>query len=183
MDPSATPQQQALAVLKSINKSVQSAIQLDDVPPELCLGEDINLDRWSIILTDDNLRVMSKQPKELFVIDPSKPDVPSMFNRFYDLKSMPLGIISLSLKDAKEITDFGLSLVLRNSPNLKHLNLTGCSKIGDVSMRELGMNCRSLLSLNLTSCHSIIGEGLVAVGDCCRQLRKLSIARCKNLEK
>ena len=183
MDNNATPQQKALFVLKSISKSIQSAVQLDSVPDELCIGESINLDRWTMILNDDNLKTMSKQPSKCYVIDPSKPAVSGMFEKFYELKNLNYGLLHLSMKGAKDITDYGLSLVIRSSPHLKHLDITGCTKITDVSMRELGMNCKNLLSLIISSCHSIHGEGIIAVGDSCRQLRKLNISRCKNLER
>jgi hypothetical protein len=183
MDPSLTPQEQALSVLRAINKSVTSAIQYDLVPLELCIGEHINLDRWSMVLTDSNLIAMSKQPEEAYIVDASKPTVQDMFWKFHEPKLLSNGIISLSLKEAKDINDHSLSLVIRQSPNLKNLDLTGCVNISDVCMRELGMNCKSLLSLVISSCHSVIGEGLIAVGDCCKQLRKLSVSRCKNLEK
>ena len=106
-----------------------------------------------------------------------------MFHKFYDQKILHDGLVTLSMKDSKSITDYGLSLVLRKSPNLKHLDLTGCVNIGDVCMRELGMHCHQLQTLILTSCHAINGEGLIAVGDMCRNLRKLSLSRCKNVEK
>ena len=72
MDASLTPQQQAMVLLKRINKSKNTAVQYDEVPDELCYGEEINLDRWSLVLSDNNLKVMSQQPKELFQVDPAQ---------------------------------------------------------------------------------------------------------------
>jgi len=49
---SESPQSLALKVLKAISKSVESALQLDEVPMELCIGEHLNLNRWTMILND-----------------------------------------------------------------------------------------------------------------------------------
>ena len=92
---------------------------------ELCWGEEINLDHWTEVLNDNNLIQMSKMPKEACLPDPSKKSVPEMFHRFWDLSFMKHGLISLSMKDAKGITDYGLSVLIRKSPGLKHLDLTG----------------------------------------------------------
>lgn len=182
MDPNLTPQEQALSVLRAINKSVTSAVQFDQIPTELCYGEEINLDRWTMVVTDANLLTMSKQPEETYLVDASKPTVQDMFWKFHEPKLLRNGILSLSLKEAKDINDYALSLVIRQSPNLKHLDITGCVNISDVCMRELGMNCKNLLALNISSCNAIVGEGLISVGDCCKQLRKLSVTRCKSLQ-
>ena len=142
MDPnnSMTPQQLAASLLKTVKKSVSTAVQFDEVPQELCWGEEINLDLWSMVLNDSNLVEMSKMPKEAFLPDASKKKVPMMFDRFFleEPSFMPHGLVSLSMKDAKGITDYGLSMLLRRSPKLRHLDLTGCVAIGDVCMRELG---------------------------------------------
>ena len=142
MDPNnMTPQQLAASLLKTVKKSVDTAVQFDEVPEELCWGETINLNHWSLVISDNNLIGMSKMPKEAFLPDPSMKKVPDMFDRFFleEPSFMPHGLLSLSMKDAKGITDYGLSLLLRRSPKLRHLDITGCVTIGDVCMRELGM--------------------------------------------
>ena len=147
MDPNntMTPQELAASLLKSVNKSVNTAVQFDEVPEELCWGEEIRLDQWSMVTTDNNLVEMSKMPRDAFLPDASKKKVPDMFDRFFleEPSFMPHGLVSLSMKNAKGITDYGLSILLRRSPKLRHLDLTGCIAIGDVCMRELGI-CRIL---------------------------------------
>lgn len=178
-----SPMALAMKVLKAINKSVESNVQLDEVPAELCIGENLNLDRWTLILNDHNLQVMSRQPKHFHFIDASAKFVSGMFRNFWNPMHNPAGLVSISMREAKEITDYGLTLIARASPNLQHLDITGCIQIGDISIREVGMCCTELLSLIISSCHEIVGEGLVAVGETCRQLRKFSFARCRKLER
>jgi hypothetical protein len=173
----------SLRVLKAISKSVQSAVQLDEVPQELCYGEDVNLDQWTMALTDNNLSMISSQPKEAYLIDTSKPSLPLMFENFWSSTKLLSGLLKLSIREAKEVTDTGMALIAKNNPNLRELDISGCSLLGDVTLREIAVNCRNLLSLNIASCHAINGEGLIAVAECCRQLRKISIARCKNIER
>ena len=136
-----TPQQLAASLLKSVEKSADTAVQFDEVPEELCWGEEINLDRWSMIVNDNNLVEMSKMPKEAWLPEPSKKKVPEMFDNFFleEPSFMPHGLVSLSLKDSKGISDYGLTVIIRSSPKLRHLDITGCVAIGDVCMRELGM--------------------------------------------
>ena len=78
-----------------------------------------------MVLNDNNLVEMSKMPEEAYVPDSSCKGVPEMFDRFWDLSLMKHGLVSLSMKDAKGITDYGLSVLIRKSPSLKHLDITG----------------------------------------------------------
>ena len=51
-----TPQALAARVLRSIIKSSQSAVHLDEIPHDLLFGEKVDLSRWSLILTDNSIR-------------------------------------------------------------------------------------------------------------------------------
>ena len=94
-----------------------------------------------------------------------------------------MGLLTLSIKDSKDITDYGLTLAVRGNPSLQYLDISGCPQIGDVSIRELGLSCTNLQTLLISSCHNINGEGLLAVADCCRKLRTISLQRCRKLER
>jgi hypothetical protein len=60
--------------LKLIAKQ-DSKVQLDEVPVEFCKGERIDLSRWSIILTDDNLKSIGEQGASVqYALNGSKDD-------------------------------------------------------------------------------------------------------------
>ena len=156
-NPSETPLQLALKVLKAINKSVKSAVQIETIPPELCIGETVNLAKWSMITTDENLFVMAKQPDVHYFVDASKPFVRQMFHRFWEPTELPYKLRSLNLTKSVNVSDYALTCVLRGNPGLTDLNISGCSGITDVSLRELGLNNVNLQALNISSCDGIAG--------------------------
>ena len=177
-----SPQALAIKVLKAINKSVRSAVQMNQVPEELCKGEVVDLSRWSMVCNDENLHMISDQPDSCYFVDASQKGVVNMFDQFWEKSAIPRGLVSLTLKGAKMIGDYALSNVIRNNPNLTDLDITSCSRITDICLRELGIHSKKLQHLNISSCNGIEGKGLVAVAECCRQLRSLKVVKCKKLE-
>jgi hypothetical protein len=121
-----SPLQLALKVLKAINKSVKSAVQIETIPDELCIGETVNLTKWSMITTDANLLTIAKQPNVHFFVDPSKPFVRQMFHRFWEPTPMPYKLRSLNITKSVDVSDFALTNVLRGNPGLTDLNISGC---------------------------------------------------------
>ena len=53
-----SPQALAIKVLQAINKSVKSVVQMTRAPPELCIGSEVNLSRWSMVVTDENISLI-----------------------------------------------------------------------------------------------------------------------------
>lgn len=174
----------AMRALKAISKSSVSALQLDEVPSEFLFGEHIDLHKWTMILKDRNLKELSEQRTsgKVYFLDASANRTLDMFRSFYVPLKVRDGILSLNISNAKEITDFGLAMVARNSPCLRDLNIAGCSNITDVGLREVGMNCSKLQSLNISACPEIDGSGLVALAESCRLLSKLNISKCPRIE-
>ena len=183
--PEETPQALALKVLRAISKSTNSALQLDDVPEEFLVGETVDLQRWTLVMTDKNMKQLSEPPATYSFVDCAKPQVPEFFHDFFSKppKSSSHGITSLNISGAKQVTELGLALFARKNTNLQYLNLSNCIEIGDAGMRDVGMNCPSLMSLNISGCHAITGQGLVSIAECCRFLTTLDVSKCKNLEK
>ena len=173
----------ALRALKALSKSAVSSLQIDEVPTELLFGESIDLHRWTMVLTDKNLQELSEQRSsgKKYYLDASSGRLLDMFRGFYSPMYVKEGLLSLNIACAKGITDFGLTLVARSSPQLQQLNISGCSTITDVALREVGMCCNKLQSLNISSCSEIDGTGLTAVAESCRQLLKLDISKCHKI--
>lgn len=174
----------AVRALRAISKSSVSALMLEEVPKELLFGDEIDFSQWSLVLTDKNLKYLSEQSltEKRFLLDSSKPDLKDFFHSFYNPLIFNNGIISLNIQSAKDVTDYGITLVARKSPNLKSLNITGCSNITDVGLREVGLNCCNIQDLILSSCQSIDGSGLVSFAECCRYLLKLDVSKCRKME-
>ena len=174
----------ATRALRAISKSTVSALQLDSVPGELLYGTHVDLHRWSMILSDENLKLLSDQREEdrNYCLDCSSSNIFGMFRTFYQPHPVTSGLITLNLTAAKDISDYGIGLVARSSPNLKSLIISGCILITDVGVREVGMNCNSIQELNISSCPNIDGSGLTAIAELCRQLLKLDVSKCRSLQ-
>jgi hypothetical protein len=181
--PSTDPKVIALQVLRAINKSKSTSIQLDDVPYEFLTGEVIDLHKWTMVLTDGNLKTISNMNNEQHWIDCTKDTVPTMFWNFFNKVNFKQGLTNLNISNAKDICDHGLSQIAKRHANLKILNISGCPKITDSSIREIGMNCTGIQEINMSSCIGIDGTGLVAVAECCPYLLKLNISKCRNLQR
>lgn len=137
-----------------------------------------------MILKDSNLKELSEQRTsgKQYFLDASANRTLDMFKGFYVPLKVREGVITLNISNAKDITDFGLTMIARNSPALRELNISGCSNITDVGLREVGMNCNKLQCLNISSCPEIDGSGLVALAESCRLLLKLDISKCRKIE-
>ena len=59
-------QEKALEVLRAISKSSNTALQLDDCPEEFLRGEHIMLGRWTMVVSDKNMKELSEMPTEVF---------------------------------------------------------------------------------------------------------------------
>lgn len=173
----------ALRALKALSKSTSAALRMDDVPYELLIGERVDLHRWTLLMSDKNLQTLSKSPNEYCHLDGSQGEVPRMFDTYWKRQIATEGLQYLNISGAKEVTDYGITLVARKSPNLKELNITDCIKISDAGLREVGMLCPKINALIMSGCHGIEGGGLIAFAECCRFLIKLNVSRCKSLQK
>ena len=178
-----SPQELAIKVLKAINKSVKSAVQMTRVPRELCIGSSVDLSKWSLVMTDDNLYMMCDQPDVHYKVDSLKPFVAQMFHKFWQPSFLEDKLQSLNISKSQDISDHALTCVLRANIGLTSLNISGCHSITDVSLRELGMNNLKLQSLNISNCDGIEGQGLIAVAECCHHLRQFNCSNNKTLQK
>jgi hypothetical protein len=174
----------ALRTLKALSKTSTAALQLDEIPSELLFGESVDLHRWTMILTDQNLKELSEQSMsgKLYYLDASVARVRDMFSSFYRPMRLKNGLLHLNIANAKEITNFGVAMIVRNNPNLLLLNVSGCSNVTDIALREIGMCCPRIESLSISSCQEIDGSGLGAIAESCRALLKLDISKCRKIE-
>jgi hypothetical protein len=174
-----SPQDIALRALRSITKSSRSAIQLENVPNDLLFGENVDLQRWTMILKDTDLKELSEQQSsgKRYYLDGSAQTISNVFAYFAIPQLFPNGLIKLNISAAKEVTDFGIAMIARKSPFLSSLVISGCIKITDVGLREIAMHCPKLQCLNISSCPGIEGVGIAAIAECCPYLSKLNISK------
>lgn len=170
---------------KAIRRSQLGTIQFDDTPTELCTGEDVNLSRWTMTLKDKNLVELAKQMKpgsQYYHIDASKPNCKEMFHEFFQQR-LSTGIQKLNISGAKDITNYGISVIARSSPHLREIVISGCTSIEDSGLRELGMHCLSLRVLLMSGCHGIEGGGFSSIAERCLHLSTIDISHCKKLQR
>jgi hypothetical protein len=174
----------ALRTLKALSKTSVSAVQLDEVPKELLFGERVDLHRWTMILTDNNLKELSEQQSsgKLYYLDGSAAKVMNMFDSFYRPMKLKSGLLELNIANAKDITNYGIAMIVRNNPGMLALNVSGCSNVTDIALREIGICCPRIECLNVSSCQEIDGSGLGAIAESCHSLLKLDISRCRKVE-
>ncbi len=62
----------------------------------------------------------------------------------------------LVLDNCPLITDHSITIIAqRCSSSLRHLSLSGCSKLTDVSLREIPLNCKLLTQYRLRRCAQV----------------------------
>lgn len=179
-----TPQALAMRALRAISKSAASSLLLDAVPQELLFGERVDLHRWTLIVNDETLDELSKQQSSArrYYLNSCADNLHGIFATFWTATSCPRGLLLLNISGAKDITDYGLTLIARASAELTTLSIAGCTQITDVGLREIALGCRKLQDLDVSSCHGIEGHGLSAVAECCPNLMKVNMSRCRGLQ-
>ncbi|KAK2179392.1 hypothetical protein NP493_493g01021 [Ridgeia piscesae] len=78
---------------------------------------------------------------------------------------------------------YSLISIIRQCPQLEHLNLGSCTSVNnfdDVAL-ELGKNCKRLVSLDLWRAKTISDVGLSAIADNCHLLQELDVGWCSEL--
>jgi hypothetical protein len=173
------------AVMKAIKSSQLGTIRFEKVPYELCIGETVDLSRWSMVLTDQNMEYMAKFPEhtpEYNYLDTTKGTLKEIFLPFWH-RQQSVGIVNLNISGAKDVTDFGLGCIARHCPLLKELKMNGCVTVGDSGLREIGICCRSLRTLHMASCHNIEGGGLISISEYCSILADIDLSHCRKLQR
>lgn len=173
----------ARSALKFLSED-KSKRKLLEPPDEILHGEHLNYDRWTLLLTDQNLKKVALQSKKekFYLLDTSKSNIQDLFNQFWTPKISSNGIVSISLVGSKLVTDYGIVVIARNSPNLKSLNISKCINITDASIREIGLHCSDLEYINMSNCYKINGNCLVAIGQLCKKLKYFNISSCNDIE-
>jgi hypothetical protein len=87
----------------------------------------------------------------------------------------------LNLRGCTDVGDEGVTAVGAGCPQLQHLDLAGCVGVGDEGVKAVGAGCRQLQHLYLAYCTDVGDEGVKAVGAGCPQLQNLDLRGCKSV--
>ena len=179
----------ALDAIKAIKVSMTASLEeLDHPIPDEILknsGPHLNLKRWSLLLRDKDLKefgVSSRIGQYYQPIDASQDSVKGMFSEFMRLLPINQDLMSVNISGAVSVTDFGLTSLVRRHTAIQRLDVTGCTGITDVGIREIGLNCKYLEQLNLSST-LIMGNALIAIAEGCPLLSDINLSKCQHIQK
>lgn len=127
-------------------KSVMSAIKkyeaevglaFEEIPPDVCEGRVLELAAWSLIATNNTLRMIAEKTEAR--VQKKKAQV--LANLDFD----PL------VQSAVETANRVALETARNAVGLERLNLHGAVDIGDIGLKELGEHCPMIRHLDIGS--------------------------------
>ncbi|KAJ2689741.1 hypothetical protein H4R19_006474, partial [Coemansia spiralis] len=84
----------------------------------------------------------------------------------------------VSLAWTSNLTDFGVSELVRRCRAIECLDLTYCTQIEDTSMFAIAHNLRNLTTLSVAYCAGVTDMGVREVVARCPRLRVLNVAKC-----
>eukprot|EP00899_Mesostigma_viride_P025577 jgi/Mesvir1/6203/Mv00885-RA.2 len=86
----------------------------------------------------------------------------------------------LNLERCRLVTDAGIAALAAGCPGLACLNLERCVEVTDLGVRTLAAHVgASLRHLRLSGCSRVTDAGLTAVGEACRGLEYLDVHECR----
>jgi F-box and leucine-rich repeat protein GRR1 len=79
----------------------------------------------------------------------------------------------LTLTSCGNLTDSGITGLVRGNKNLLALDITGLHSITDLTIKTLADNCPRLQGLNITNCRKVTDASLVSLAENCRYLKRV----------
>ena len=178
----------AMDAVKAIRLSMAASLESINhpIPREILVnsGPHLNLKRWSLLLRDEDMRVLSGSALvgAYHLIDAAQDSVADMFSEFRLTRYSDGKLLSVNISGAAHVTDSGLTSLVRSHPTIRHLDISGCKGVTDFGVREVGLSCKYLEYLNLSAI-AVVGSGLVAIAEGCSLMTHLNVSRCRSLLK
>ncbi|KAF8470535.1 hypothetical protein BDZ91DRAFT_693482 [Kalaharituber pfeilii] len=85
----------------------------------------------------------------------------------------------LTLTNCKDLTDSGLSNLIRNNPGLLALDLSSLCQLTDHTLESIANSCPRLQGLNIAGCHRVTNASLIQLSQNCKQLKRLKLNDCE----
>ncbi|KAJ9586610.1 hypothetical protein L9F63_019803 [Diploptera punctata] len=89
-------------------------------------------------------------------------------------------IVELDLSHNFSIQDSDFNIVLKNFPNIKHLNLSSSHMLSDEGLYNIS-HCGYLEHLNISMCNKMTDKSTYYVSKGCAKLKHLNISSCNNM--
>ncbi|KAI1110573.1 hypothetical protein F5Y14DRAFT_454891 [Nemania sp. NC0429] len=106
----------------------------------------------------------------------------ALANRVNDGSVIPLAACTrverLTLTNCFDLTDVGLTPLVRGSQHLLALDISGDSNITEASIIAIAENCRKLQGLNVSGCRGVSNESLAQLAESCRFIKRLKLNDC-----
>ncbi|XP_054708396.1 F-box/LRR-repeat protein 7-like [Uloborus diversus] len=87
----------------------------------------------------------------------------------------------LDLTDCHALEDYGLKIIVRNSPQISHLYLRRCVQITDCGVKAIASYCMMLKELSISDCILVTDFGMYELAKLGSNLRYLSVAKCDQI--
>ncbi|EAY77710.1 hypothetical protein OsI_32751 [Oryza sativa Indica Group] len=87
----------------------------------------------------------------------------------------------LDICGCNQITDYGLTTIIRECHDVVHLNISDTKKIGDTTLAKVGEGFRKLKHLMMLRCDAISDVGLADIARGCLQLEACGVFRCSQV--
>jgi len=179
-------------------ESESVGLAYDDLPPELCEGTDLKLSKWSLVVTDNSLkmiadltklrvqRAINKKLERSFRPNDSQMSGLTLEEEMEQLKEMELNsVVSKPRNQSKRKTRLEMSLDSitgsKDGPsaeeqNIEEENYAKQEEAKKKVMWEEEMKKSGLLSLDISGSERITDRGIKAIADICITLKELSIS-------
>ncbi|KAH7098778.1 RNI-like protein [Auriculariales sp. MPI-PUGE-AT-0066] len=93
------------------------------------------------------------------------------------LRSTP-ELVALDLSGIQEATDMSLLAVAATSPKLQGLNISHCKKMSDAGVTAIAQSCRFLRRIKLMALDNVTDVSLSALASHCPRLLELDLTKC-----
>lgn len=98
----------------------------------------------------------------------------------YAVGSYQNGLETLVFPNCHQM-DEGITFIMEHCPNLRHVDLSFYSLIGEGALASIAGNCGNLEILNLSQCDGLNDRGLAILASGCPKLIELNLTSCRNI--
>ena len=173
--------------MRKQSKSASFGLSLKEVPFNLCIGNKIDLSKWTLLATDETLRIISEQNSSTSSSNDNNDAYSKNTNNVNRCSSSSS---SSTIESNNNVESF--HSIHKNSgpvystlerPSDRHqglvtLDLTGGKRITDIGIKFISASSIDLRCIILDNVYQMTEVGLEYLTTLCTQLRQLSLSGC-----